>query len=378
MKILIAPDKFKGSLPADEVAAIIADGFRDADASAECRILPIADGGEGTARILTSALDGRWVPCMVEDALGHEVEAGFGLIAGEEETLAVIEMSSASGLALIPENERNAWKASTFGTGQLMVAAMDAGADRIIVGLGGSATNDGGSGMARALGYEFLDSEGQPLEDIPGDLDKAAEILYSLERDMPEVVAACDVDNPLLGERGAIAIYGPQKGVQPEEAARFESRLRHLADLVEKDLHNDPREEPGAGAAGGLGFGLLAFCEAELESGFDLVSGVLGLEEAIREADLVITGEGKLDEQTLMGKGPGGVAKMAKASGKPVIGFCGRAAEEEKLAALFDAVFPISDGTIPVEESMSRGAELLKKAVAKAADRIQEWIRPAA
>ncbi|MEM9478320.1 MAG: glycerate kinase [Verrucomicrobiota bacterium] len=373
MKILIAPDKFKGSLASDVVASTIAGELEARVPGVKSKVLPIADGGEGTAKILTNALGGRWVPCTVSDALGRDVEAGFGLIATEDETLAVLEMSSASGLAIIPEEDRDPWAASTYGTGQLMTAAMDAGADKIIVGLGGSATNDGGSGMARALGFQFLDAEGTPVEDLPAALDTVTEIVYSLERDLPEIVAACDVDNPLLGERGAIAVFGPQKGVTADQAARFENRLRHLADLVAHDLDTDPRESPGAGAAGGLGFGLIAFGEARLESGFDLVADVLGIEEAIGSADIVITGEGKLDEQTLMGKGPGGIARMAKAAGKPVIGFCGRAAAEDQLASLFDAVFPVSDETLSVEESMARAGELLKIAVAKAADRIQEW-----
>ncbi|MEM0895748.1 MAG: glycerate kinase [Verrucomicrobiota bacterium] len=373
MHILIAPDKFKGSLAADTVARIVADELKARIPAAKTKILPIADGGEGTASILTEALGGRWVPCTVSNALGREVEAGYGLIASEDETIAVLEMSSASGLAMIPEHERDPWSSSTLGTGQLMTAAMDAGADKIIVGLGGSATNDGGSGMARALGFQFLDATGAPVDDLPSSLDAVTEIVYSLERDLPEIVAACDVDNPLLGERGAIAVFGPQKGVTDEEVGRFENRLRHLADLVACDLGTDPRDVPGAGAAGGLGFGLLAFAEARLESGFDLVAGILGIEDAIRSADIVITGEGKLDEQTLMGKGPGGIARMAKEAGKPVIGFCGRAGAVDQLATLFDAVFPVSEATLPVEESMARAGELLKIAVAKAADRIQEW-----
>jgi len=370
MKIVIAPDKFKGSLPAFEAAAALARGFRRIWPTAEIACCPIADGGEGTARALCDALGGEWITRRVRGPLGVPVEAGYAWIPGAEVPTAVIEMSAASGLVLIPEEARRPREANTFGTGELMHDAMNRGARRIVVGLGGSATTDGGAGMAAALGYDFLTSDGEPME------QPAPCNLLALERieninvpDLPEVIAACDVQNPLLGPRGTARVFAPQKGADARDVEAMEMALEHLAELAKHDLELEHgfEETPGAGAAGGLGFGLLTFCNAKIRPGFDLVAETLGLEEAIRSADLVVTAEGSLDTQTLDGKGPAGVAAMARRHGKPVIAFGGRVALETGLAEIFDATVPITNAPMPLDEAIVRAASLLEEAAARAA-----------
>ncbi len=372
MRVLVAPDKFKGSLKAAEAAEAIAEGLGTAF---EAKCMPIADGGDGTAGVLCEAMGGEWREVNVHDALGREVTAGFGLAISNGRRLALLEMSEASGLARLAESERDPWRASTEGTGELIRAAMNAGAEKIIVGIGGSATNDGGTGMAQALGFRFIDGDGHRLERLPEQLADVESIVRATEA-IPEIVVACDVENPLLGEQGATRVYGPQKGVLDEEMEKHEERLAHLADLVERDLGVDYRDEPGAGAAGGLGFGLLSFCGAELQSGFELVADLVGLRDAIAAADLVITGEGSLDAQTLMGKGPGGVAKMARELGRPVVAFCGRATDRDALDQIFDGVFAISGPRVSEADAMARAEELLKKTVAEQVDFLQGF-RPA-
>ena len=355
MRVLIAPDKFKGSLSSMQAANAIRAGIRQKHADWEIDIVPIADGGEGTARLLSDALCGRWLDAPCVNALGQPVMAGFGLALVDGHRVAVMEMSAASGIAMLSAEERDPWHASTLGTGQLLMAAVQAGADKIIVGIGGSATNDGGSGMALALGYQFLSSkDGEPLENLPADLMDAEEILYSLELDLPEIIVACDVENPLLGENGATQIYGPQKGITPDQLTAQEQRLEHLADLV-IDLGHDFRDTPGAGAAGGLGFGLLGFAGATLKPGFDVVADVTGLREKIAAADLVITGEGSLDAQTLMGKGPAGVARLAKESGARVIAYAGRTSDEAALAPIFDQLHSIMGRNPGISEADAIG-----------------------
>jgi glycerate kinase len=365
MRVLIAPDKFKGSLSASQAAAAIRAGVRHNHPDWEIDVLPIADGGEGTAQLLTHALKGRWLHAAVTDALGRPVTAGFGLALVDDRNVALLEMSAASGIALLDKSELDPWRASTFGTGQLILAAMDAGAEKIIIGIGGSATNDGGSGMARALQFEFLDdNDPEPIQIIPSDLMRTSEILYSMELDLPEIIVACDVENPLLGENGATRIYGPQKGVTLDQIDHHEQRLTHLANLVTADLGVDFRNTPGAGAAGGLGFGLLSFCEASLQSGFDLVAKTIHLQEKIAAAELVITGEGGLDAQTLMGKGPAGIARMAKAAGTKVIAFGGYATAELRDSGTFHAIYAIMDKqNITTDDAIQRAGELLTQLV---------------
>lgn len=368
MRILIAPDKFKGSLTANEAANAIRNGVRRQHPDWEVDILPIADGGEGTARILCDALNGRWLKAPCTDALGRPVLAGFGLALVDGRPLAVMEMSAASGIAMLGKDERNPWVASTLGTGQMILAATAAGAEKIIIGLGGSATNDGGSGMAVALGYQFLSSiDGEPLENLPKDLLDAEDILYSLELDLPEIIVACDVKNPLLGENGATRIYGPQKGITPEQIEQHEARLTHLADLVTAELHCDFRNTPGAGAAGGLGFGLLSFAGASLRPGFELVAEISGLHKRIAGADIVITGEGSLDAQTLMGKGPAGIARMARLAGARVIGYAGRHSDAPALLEIFDHIHSICDDNpaLTEAESIQNASKFLTELVAK-------------
>jgi glycerate kinase len=361
MKILIAPDKFKGSLSATAAAEAIARGVRTALPGAEVTLAPIADGGEGFAEALSTALGGEWVRTTACDPRGREVEARYAWIATEK--LAILDMSEASGLWRIAAAERDPLRATTRGTGQLLRHAMDRGARKILVGLGGSATTDGGIGMASALGFRFIARDGAPLPATAAALPYLLRIERESMPPFPEIVAACDVQNPLLGPRGCAHIFAPQKGAD-EAAVRFlDDVLRHLADVVARDLGCDHRDTPGAGAAGGIAFGLMSFCGARLCSGFDLVAEVLRLEPRIAASDLVITGEGRLDAQTLDGKGPAGVAALARRHGKPVVAFAGSVTDADALRATFDAAHPVTDGSIPLAEAMQRGAELLEVAV---------------
>ena len=365
MRILVAPDKFKGSLTAASAAAAIARGFRSALEDSDIGLAPIADGGEGFSQALHAALAGEWVTTRACDPLGREVEARYAWIA--DSRLAVIEMSEASGLWRLLPHEREPLRATTFGTGQLIRHAAERGAKTILVGLGGSATTDGGIGMAKALGYEFLTSDGEDLEAIPELLLALTRIVAEKAIDLPEIVAACDVQNPLLGPRGTARVFSPQKGADAQTVETLELCMQNLADVVKQDLGCDFSDAPGAGAAGGIGYGLMTFCGAKVRSGFDVVAEAIQLEARIAAADLVITGEGRLDDQTLDGKGPAGVAAMARKHGKPVIAFAGSASNHPSLATLFDAVCPIVDQTIGLEEAMGRGEELLERAAARAA-----------
>jgi glycerate kinase len=286
MHVLVAPDKFKGSLSAAEASAALGAGWRDgwpAEEPLEIERLPMADGGEGTAEAIHDALQGRWVVHTVHDPVGRPVEARYALVEHGGERMAVLEMSSASGFALVSGADRDLLHASTFGTGELFAHALNqSGVGRVIVGIGGSATNDGGVGLAAALGYRFLDAAGCELEPVPASLEQLARIQLPVARPETPVTVACDVINPLLGPRGATRIYGPQKGLRGEvEALALEAGLTRLADVAAETFGRDFRETPGAGAAGGLGFGLLTFCRAELCPGFDLVSKVLDLEAAV-------------------------------------------------------------------------------------------------
>jgi glycerate kinase len=367
VKILIAPDKFKGSLSSREAAERIAAGL---GAGFDCRILPLADGGEGTADAIRAALGGERCSIEALDPLGRPVLAAYALVQRAGERIAVVDMSEASGLWRLGSAPKDPWRASTYGTGQLLRAAMEQGVDRILLGLGGSATNDGGAGMAAALGFQFLDSQGIPLESIPGDLPMAVEIRGPGVR-FPHMIAACDVQNPLLGEEGATRVFGPQKGVSPEDMERHEERLRHLADLVERDLGFSGRALPGAGAAGGLGFGAMAFCGAEMRSGFALVAELTGLPAALAEVDAVITGEGSLDRQTLNGKGPHGVAALARSLGKPVIALAGRVETGCGVEAEFDLARTIAPVGTPLDDSIARAGDWLELAARETA----EWLR---
>ncbi|MBV9999252.1 MAG: glycerate kinase [Verrucomicrobia bacterium] len=379
MRVLVAPDKFKGSLSAHDVAAAIAEGWRagsppSLDLEFSCR--PVADGGEGTAKAICEVLEGTWVSCTVRDPLGRPVAAKYALTSQGAVTTAVLDMSEASGLWRVAPDERRVERQSTYGTGEMLAHALrSSGADRAVIGLGGSATNDGGVGLAAALGFRFLDGSGLELEPVPADLLRLETIAPppDLSWVAGRVVAAVDVFNPLLGERGATRVYGPQKGLAGESELRsLEAGLGRLADAVAAWRREDLRDRPGAGAAGGLGFGLMAFCGAEVRRGFDEVAELLGLAEAVAGSDLIITGEGSLDAQTLEGKAPAGVAGLARRFGKPCIAFAGRVEPDARplLLAHFDEITALADGTVSTEEAIRRASELLR---ARAVELARHW-----
>jgi glycerate kinase len=375
MRVLVASDKYKGSLSGMEaceaIAAGLAAGFGE---GIECRLLPVADGGEGMSRAITEAMSGEWVECDTRDPLGRPVTAGYGLVDGS--AVAAIEMAEASGLWRVNDADRDPWTASTFGTGQMIRHAMSRGADRILLGIGGSATDDGGTGMARALGFVFRDAEGNPIEDLPAHLERASRIEFPEVSALPRVTVACDVANPLLGPDGCSRIYGPQKGVPESDFSRHEARLRHLVGLLGKP-GAEAAEMPGAGAAGGLGFGCLALLGADLRPGFDLVAGILGLESAVAVADLVITGEGRLDSQTLQGKAPAGVARMAKKLGKPVVAFAGSIPGEARasLRNCFDLSFQVAPSGVSTAESMKRAGHFLFECARREAEKVRSLVK---
>ncbi|MEA3213010.1 MAG: glycerate 2-kinase [Chthoniobacter sp.] len=365
MRILVAPDKFKGSISAVAAAEAIARGWRKACPEAQLELAPIADGGEGFAEALGQALGGEWITVPALDPIGREVSARYAWIA--ERKLAIIEMSEASGLWRLKPEERDPLRASTYGTGQLMRDAAGRGARTILVGLGGSATTDGGIGMAAALGYETLTSDGDELDPIPRNLPSLTRIVGENVIGLPEVIAACDVQNPLLGARGAARVFSPQKGADPMTVEALEVGLEALAEVVATDLGCDFRNHPGAGAAGGIGFGLMSFCGASMRPGFDIVAEALRLEERIAASDLVITGEGRLDDQTLDGKGPSGVASLAHRHGKRVIAFAGSVLGGDALSEVFDAICPLVDQPVALEAAMNCGAEFLERAAYRTA-----------
>ena len=369
VRILIAPDKFKGSLSAPAAAEAIARGLRSVWPDAQLDLAPIADGGEGFAEALKVALGAEWVNVASEDALGRAIAARYAWLDGER--LAILEISEASGLHRIAPHERDPLRADTFGTGILIAHAIARGARRIHVGLGGSATTDGGAGMARALGFRFLDGEGRDFPAAPGALQSVAQIVRPADRVLPEIFAASDVQNPLLGERGAARVYGPQKGADAAAVALLDRALTRLADVCAADLGCDHRDVPGSGAAGGLGFGLLTFCNAKIRPGFEMISETLHLGKRITAADLVITGEGRIDDQTLDGKGPAGVAALARSAGRLVIAFGGAITAVAEDSGVFDALIPIADRPLTVAEAMAEAAPLLERASRRTAQLIR-------
>jgi glycerate kinase len=341
MRLLIAPDKFKGSLGAAEVGAAIAAGVQAALPGAQIEVVALADGGEGTADAICRARGGEWIACAAHDALGREVPTRFAWLASSR--LAVIEMSAAAGMQGLSPNELDPFHASTFGVGEMIRAAAARGATEIIVGLGGSATNDGGFGLARALGFRFLGNDDRLLTSPVSALLALSRIDSPDDLSLPRITAACDVRNPLLGPEGATRVFGPQKGATPEQLEILERALTRLAEVAALTFASDHRETPGAGAAGGLGFGLLTFCRAAIRSGFEVVAEAIELRAKIERADIVITGEGKLDRQTLAGKGPAGVARIARELQKSVFAIVGQATREAGVRQLFDAVVTLDD-----------------------------------
>jgi glycerate kinase len=362
MRVLIAPDKFKGSLGAEAVARAIAAGIRAALPSAEIQLVELADGGEGTAEAIQLARGGEWMECLVHDALGRPITARYVWLPDDRR--AVMEMSEAAGLSRLAPNERDPTRATTFGVGEMILAASRRGAREIIMGIGGSATNDGGLGMARAIGFRFLNHAGAeiPLE-VPAllELDR---IQSPDNLPLPAITAASDVTNPLLGPAGATRIFGPQKGATPELLEILENSLSRLAEVAARDFGLDPSGIPGAGAAGGLGFGLLSFCKATIRSGFEVVAEATGLREKIGWADIVITGEGKLDQQTLSGKGPAGVAEVARSSGKRIFAIVGQSPNDSSVRGLFDKVITLDD-TSPDYRETPRLLELKARELAE-------------
>jgi glycerate kinase len=365
MKILICPDKFKECLGAFHVASSILKGMLKVMPEADFRIMPLADGGEGTVEALVESTGGRLITVRVHDPLMRPVTAFFG-ITGHGNT-AVIEMAAASGLALLKPGERNPLITTTYGTGELIKRALDEGCREIILGIGGSATVDGGVGMAQALGISFRDEYDQEIAPGGGNLNRIVSIDKSnLDPRLRhcKVYAACDVNNPLTGLNGAALVYGPQKGATRAMAKILDANLRHLGNVI-RDLWNCEADIlAGAGAAGGLGGGIFAFLNGELKSGFELISHAVKLEKWISWADLVITGEGKMDAQTAYGKTAGGVARMAKSKNKPVIAFAGSVEEEtDKFLTLgFTAVIPIADRPMTLHQSMADAGRLLESA----------------
>ncbi len=327
MRLLVAPDKFRGTLTAAEAASAVASGWRRARPGDEIEEVPLADGGEGTLDVLVDAYGGERKTVPVTGPLGDPADAEWGLIERARGPLAVVEMSRASGLRLLQGHRRDVARATTRGTGELLrVACREAG--EVLVCIGGSATNDGGAGMAQALGIRLLDGSGRELEPGGAALLRLAAIDASAldgNARRATFLVACDVDNPLTGPQGASAVYGPQKGATPEDVAMLDRALGHLADVIRSDLGLDVREMPGAGAAGGLGAGLVAFLGAELRPGVEVVMEAVGFADRLARADLVVTGEGRLDEQSLHGKVPDGVVRAARAAGTPAVILCGRA-----------------------------------------------------
>jgi glycerate 2-kinase len=362
VRILIAPDKFKGALNAREVAENIAKGLRDALPDAKIDIVPMADGGEGTAEAICEARGGSWLKCKAHDPIGREIEARYAWI--EDGELAVMEMSEAAGMRRLSESERDPVCATTFGVGEMILDAASRAANEMIVGLGGSATNDGGSGMARALGFRFdyeHEEEQEQDRECVTDLVNLSRIEKPQDLKLPKIIAAVDVQNPLLGENGATRVFGPQKGASEDELSVLERALTRLADVVAEEFGFDYRDRPGAGAAGGLGFGLMSFCGATIRPGFDVVAEAVGLESKMKGVDVVITGEGSLDRQTVEGKTPAGVARLARKLGKKVFAIAGRYDGNEQVHELFDEVYQLARSGMSEKEQMKRAGELLRE-----------------
>ena len=370
LRIAVAPDSFKGSMTALAAAEAVECGLRRVLANLLVRKIPMADGGDGTVQAIIDATGGRFVRAAVHDPLGRAMSARYGLAAGGR--TAVIEMAAASGLVLLRPSERNPLKTTTRGTGDLVRAALRRDAKKVLVGIGGSATNDGGMGMAHALGIRFLDARGRELPEGGGALGRLARIdasrrLAAIGRARIEV--ACDVDNPLTGPRGATRIYARQKGATAAMIRTLEANMKHFAQIVHRDLGIDVSGMPGAGAAGGLGAGLMAFLGAALRPGVDMVSDAIGLRRKLAGCDLVITGEGRTDGQTVFGKAPMGVLREARELGIPVVLIAGSTGEgvEALLDHGLQAYFSALPEPLDEEAIRERGPELLADCAAQVA-----------
>ena len=364
MKVILAIDSFKGSCTAYEAGEAVRKGILRADPSVVVENIPVADGGEGTVEAVIGNSNGQWQTAEVIGPLGNRVTAGYGVM---KNGTAVIEMSAASGLLLIPKERLNPLLTTTYGTGQLIKAALDAGYRKMLIGLGGSGTNDGGAGMAQALGVSLKDENGAELQYGGAELIRLHTIDISrIDPRLKEcsITCAVDVKNPLCGKNGASAVYGPQKGATPEMIQELDDALRHYAKLIGQQCGIHVIDMPGAGAAGGLGAGLYAFCGAQFQAGIEAVLDIVGFDERLRDADFVVTGEGQLDSQTVNGKVPVGVAKRVKAHRNiPVYALVGSigAGAEAVYSHGIDGVFSIADGPITYGESCSRVKELLER-----------------
>ncbi len=354
MKIVVSPDSFKGSLTAIEVAVQMTEAIKEVNVEIETVLLPVADGGEGTLEPLIEATEGKLINVQVHNPLGRMIEASYGVL-GDGKTC-VIEMAKASGLPLLAEHERNPFKASSFGTGEMILHALDQGYREFIIGIGGSATNDGGTGMLQALGVTFSNTKGeviQPREFLMEELGEIDLTYFDSRIIESKFTVACDVDNPFVGPNGATAVFGPQKGVIAKDVPLLDQKLVALGDKIEEKTGIRIHESPGAGAAGGLGGALLAFFPVELKPGIDVVMEAIHFKEKLKNADLVITGEGKSDRQTLAGKAPLGVAKLAKEFGIPTICISGMVEDKELLSSHFWKIASVVDGFVSKEDSMN-------------------------
>lgn len=361
---VLAPNSFKGSMTAKEVCDAMERGLGKVFPEAEYIHAPMADGGEGTAQALLDALGGHFFTKSVTGPIGQQVTAQYGVLS--DGATGVIEMASASGILHLTRETRNPLITTTYGTGELIRACLDQGIKKIILGIGGSATNDGGAGMAEALGARFLDEAGKELPRGGGSLGQLSRIdLSGLDPRLAEVeiIVACDVSNPLCGEYGASQFFGPQKGATPDMVRQLDHSLAHYAETIKKQLHKDVRNIPGAGAAGGIGAGLLSFTQAKLQPGIEIIIEYVGLKEKILHADYVFTGEGGLDYQTQFGKAPYGVARSAKEAGKKVIAIAGYVGD--RIEALYesgiDAVFGIVPGAQALEQALEEGPQNVER-----------------
>ena len=373
MKIVIAPDSFKESLSAPQVAEAIARGVKHAAPEAHIICVPMADGGEGTVNAVLAATQGEQRIHRVSNALGNPIDAAWGWLDNQT---AVIEMAAAAGLEHISPDSRDPMKATSTGVGELIRHALDAGAKHIVLGLGGSATNDAGAGMLQALGLRLLNQNGTEIEPGGAALANLASIddsLFDTRLREVTVTIASDVNNPLCGVKGASAIFGPQKGASPEQIKQLDAALGHFADICAATLGHDKRNEPGSGAAGGLGFAAHAWMQARFRPGIEVIAGIGGLANAVQGASLVITGEGRMDAQTLLGKTPMGVATIAKQAGVPVIAIAGSLGSgyQGLYGAGIQAAFSLTSGPMTLEQACENASSLLED---RAQDIIRLWL----
>ncbi|ADL53954.1 glycerate kinase [Clostridium cellulovorans] len=362
--IVLAPDSFKESMAAKEVCEAMERGIKKVNRNITCIHVPMADGGEGTMQSLVDATGGKVYSRKVVGPLGNEVDAQYGIL-GDNET-GVLEMASASGIQLVPKDKRNPLITTTYGTGQLIKACLDNGVKKLLIGIGGSATNDGGAGAIQALGGKLLDTNGKEIGYGGGELGCLARIdIENLDKRLQEIIieVACDVTNPLCGERGASEVFGPQKGATIEMVKILDENLKHFALIIKEQLCKDVIDIPGGGAAGGLGAGLMAFMNGRLKRGIEMVIRYSGLEDKVKNSDMVWTGEGSIDSQTQYGKTPIGVARVAKKYNKPVVALAGMVGEEIDVLYQMgiDSVFGITKGATSLKDALSKGPENIEK-----------------